>query len=356
MLIISLIYHLIIVVSVFRHFFNFFYIILILNRKVILRMSGYSMKRIGNLYENIYKLENIMQAFDEVCKNTKNKRKVNNYRNYKCIYISRIYNTLINHNYVVGTYNIFTIYEPKKRRIVSQAIFDKIVNHLVSRYILIPAIDSKLISTNVASRKNLGTKAGLEYFNKFNRICKIKYGTYYILKCDISKFFASINHEILKNKISKIIKDKYALDIVFKIIDSDEEGLSIGNMTSQVLAVFYLNDLDHYIKEDLKIKYYVRYQDDFLLFHNSKLYLKECLEKIKKFLKKEDLKLNPKSRLYKSSDNFIFLGRNKYGKYAKYRNINRKLKKRFYLYKTQKINLTSLTSSIICYRNLKLKG
>lgn len=80
-------------------------------------------------------------------------------------------------------------------------------------------------------------------------------------------------------------------------------------MTSQVLAIFYLNDLDHYIKEELKIKYYVRYQDDFLLFHESKDYLKKCFEKIKIFLAKEKLELNKKSRIYKNTNHFIFLGR-----------------------------------------------
>lgn len=297
-------------------------------------------------------MENILEAFNEVCKNTKNKRKTNNFKTYKCIYIARIYNTLINNSYDVGPYNIFTIYEPKKRRIVSQGIIDKIINHLVSRHILIPAIDSKLISTNVASRKGLGTNAGLAYFYKFNRICKIKYGTYYILKCDIKKFFSSINHEILKTKLSRIIKDKFALNIVFKIIDSDENGLSIGNMTSQVLAVFYLNDLDHYIKEVLKIKYYVRYQDDFLLFHPSKIYLKYCLRKIQSFLEKEKLELNKKTRIYKSTNSFVFLGRNKYGKYVKYKSIKRKIKKKNYLYREKRITLSSLTSTIICYNNL----
>ena len=94
------------------------------------------------------------------------------------------------------------------------------------------------------------------------------------MKCDISKFFSSINHDILKEKILKRIKDKDAIKIVFDIIDSYSPGLGIGSMTSQVLAIFYLNDLDHFIKETLKIKYYVRYQDDFLLFHPSKEYLK----------------------------------------------------------------------------------
>ena len=310
------------------------------------------MKRKKDLYQNICKLNNILKAYTEVCRNTKNKRKVANYKQYKCIYISRIYKTLVNKSYVVDPYNVFTIYEPKKRRIVSQNMHDKVINHLVSREILCPSLIPCLIDENVASRKKMGTKKGLELANKYHHICKLKYEKYYILKCDISKFFASINHEILKEKLRKKIKDKDALDIVFSIIDSDEDGLSIGNMSSQILAIFYLNDMDHFIKENLKIKYYVRYQDDFLLFHNSKSYLKFCHTQIKLFLQKEGLTLNKKTRIYNNNNNFIFLGRNKKGNYAKYRDVNRRLKKRIYLYKTGHINLNSLVSSYISYQTL----
>ena len=313
------------------------------------------MKRKNNLYENICKIENIMAAFNEVCKNTKNKRKVNILREYKCIYISRIYNTLINKEYKVGPYNVFTIYEPKERRIVSQNMVDKIVTNLVARQILMPAIMPGLIDTNVASRKYMGTSKGLKYFYDYERKCKIKYGKYYTLKCDVSKFFASIDHDILKQKITRKIKDKDALKIVFDIIDSEENGLGIGNMTSQVLAVFYLNDLDHFIKETLKIKYYVRYQDDFLLYHESKEYLKYCLEEIRKFLEKEKLNLNTKTRIYKNTNNFIFLGRNKKGKYAKYRNLKRKIKNKMFLYENGNIELNSIMNTMINYKNLNKK-
>ena len=178
----------------------------------------------------------------------------------------------------------------------------------------------------------MGTRRALELCNKYHNKCKIKYKDYYILKADISKFFASIDHDIKKKKLKTRIKDKDALDIVFNIIDSDDEGLSIGNMTSQVLAIFYLNDMDHFIKEELKIKYYVRYQDDFLLFHQSKSYLKYCLEQLKIFLEKDGLKLNRKTRIFKNTNNFIFVGRNSHGRYAKYRTVNRRLKKKRYLY------------------------
>ena len=310
------------------------------------------MKRKDNLYINLYNIENIIKAFNEVCRNTKNKRKVNNYREYKCIYISRIYNILKNKEYKVGKYNIFTIYEPKKRRIVSQNMFDKTINHLVARNILIPALIPCLIEQNVASRKNMGTSKGLEYFYKYKNICNCKYKDYYILKCDIKGFFYNINHGILKEKLKKKIKDRDALKIIFNIIDSEENGIPIGNMTSQILAIFYLNDMDHYIKEKLKIKYYVRYQDDFILFHESKKYLKYCLNEIIKFLEKEKLELNKKSRLYKNTNTFIYLGRNQEGKNAKYRGINRKIKKKIYKYKNNEIKLMSLISTIIYYNYL----
>ena len=279
------------------------------------------MKRMGNLYNNICKIENIRSCYKEVCKNTRNKTRVENLRAYKSIYISRIYNIVINKFYKVGPYNKFMIYDPKQREIVSQNVQDKIINHLVARFILYPALLPCLLDVNVASRKNMGTSKGLSYTADFHRKCKIKYGTYYILKCDISKFFANINHGILKKKILNRIKDKDALKIVFDIIDSNEKGLYIGTMTSQILAVFYLNDMDHFIKETLKIKYYVRYQDDFLLFHPSKDYLKFCLKELKDFLAKENLSLNSKTRIYKNTDNFLFLGRNSRGKYCHYRNV-----------------------------------
>ena len=185
------------------------------------------MKRKNDLYKNICKIENIFSEYNEVCKNTKNKRKVSNLKEYKAIYISRIYNILNSRSYVVGPYNVFTIYEPKERRIASQGVQDKIINHLVARFILYPALMPCLINENVASRPGLGTKKGYELANNFHRICKIKYKDYYILKCDISKFFASIDHDILKAKLLRRIKDKDAIKIVFDIIDSDETGLSI---------------------------------------------------------------------------------------------------------------------------------
>ena len=316
---------------------------------------GERMKRKGNLYSNLCSIKNIEDAFNEVCRNTKNKRKVEIFKEYKCLYISRIYSILENREYKPDKYNIFKVYEPKERIVISQNMQDKIINHLVTRQILYPAILPCLINENVASRENMGTKKGLEYYYNYIRNCKSQFKKFYILKCDISKYFASIDHKILKQKLRRKIKDKEALKIVDDIIDSYETGLGIGNMTSQCLAIFYLNDMDHYIKEELKIRYYVRYQDDFLLFHESKEYLQECLSKIREFLKKEKLELNRKTRIYSNKENFVFLGRKKNKNYANYRRIKSKLNKRFFLFENDIISLNSLLGSINSFNSLDRK-
>ena len=313
------------------------------------------MKRYNNLYSNIYNINNIISCFDEVCKNTKNKKKVEEFKQYKTIYISRIYNELKNKTYKVGKFNIFYIYEPKKRRIVSLNMYDKVINHLVSRYILNIALTPCLIDSNCASREGKGTTYALNIYFKYRNIMNRKYNNYYILKCDIKSYFASIDKNILKSKIIRRIKDKDSIDIIDKILESDDV-LSIGFMTSQILGIYYLNDLDHFIKEDLGIKYYVRYQDDFILIHESKEYLKYCLIMIKNFLYKEKLILNDKTRIYKNTNNFIFLGRNIYSKYSKYRSINKKIKVNSYLYENNIINFNRYLSSYICYKGFVEKN
>ena len=288
--------------------------------------------------------------------NTRNKRQVHQLQKNADKVLHSIYEELKNEKYVVGKYNIFVIYEPKQRVIVSQGMKDKIVNHLIAREILYPAILPCLVPYNVASRPGMGTRKALEYMDRYRKEFSKKYGKYYILKCDISRFFLSINHRILKKKLRKKIKDPKALKIVFDVIDSHNSGIGIGSMTSQVLAIFYLNDMDHFIKEELKIKGYIRYQDDFLLFSESKEYLEKCLERIKEFLKKEKLTLNNKTRIYTSNENICFLGRNLYGQYAKRRTVKKRMKKRFILLQEGKISLNSYIASKLCYEKLMRKS
>ena len=229
---------------------------------------------------------------------------------------------------------------------MSQNLYDKIINHLVSFYILKPSIEPCLIDTNVATRTSKGTDYAIRMFRKYINKIKLKYDKFYVLKFDISKYFYNIDHNILKKILKRKIKDRDALDIVYKIIDSTNDnyindyidllinkfkekignekiieelyrlprykygkGLPIGNMTSQILAIFYLNDLDHYIKEKLGIKFYIRYMDDGILIHPNKKYLNFCLQEIRKILRVEyKLELNKKTKLYSSDENIEFLG------------------------------------------------
>ena len=319
-------------------------------------IDGGIVKRFNNLYQNIYKPENIKACYYEVVHNTKSKRQVSQLQKKADIVLRNIYEELKNEKYVVGKYNIFVIYEPKQRIIVSQGMKDKIVNHLIAREILYPALLPCLLPYNVASRPGMGTRKALEYMDRYRKEFSARSKKYYILKCDVSRFFLSIDHKILKKKLRKRIKDAKALKIVFDVIDSHKSGIGIGSMTSQVLAIFYLNDMDHYIKEELKIKGYIRYQDDFVLFSESKEYLQFCLKKIKEFLAKEKLTLNAKTRIYTSNQNICFLGRNFYGQYAKRRTVKRKMKRRLYLLKEGKIGLNNYIASKICYEKLMRKA
>ena len=234
---------------------------------------------------------------------------------------------------------------------MSQEIEDKIVNHLVAKYFLIDIFDKTLQNRNCATRKGKGTHYALRLFKKDYNYLKNKYGKFNILKMDISKYFYNLDHEIIKQLVRKKVKDKNVLKIVDVIIDSTDEeyineeiiklknnekqrilnsnyndkvkriqeidqlplyqkgkGVCIGNMVSQIIATFYLDELDKYIEEDLKIKAHVRYMDDFYCMHNDKMYLKECLEKIRQHLEKYKLKLNCKTKIYSSTENVEFLG------------------------------------------------
>ena len=310
------------------------------------------MKRYSNLYKKIT-LKYIMDIYNKQIKvNTKNKVKIYKFEEHYTANIIRIYKKLKDKNYHIAGYNIFLIKEPKYRIIMSQEIFDKLINHVVARKFLLPVLEKTLINTNVATRKNKGTHYGIKYLKKY--LNKLKGSEFYALKFDISKYFYNTCHDILINLLKKKIKDDDVIDILIKIINSTDKkyvnneinrlkekeilkikqsnlsekvkvqrigeinriplyecgkGLPIGNMTSQILAIFYLNELDHYIKENLHIKYYIRYMDDGVLLSNDKEHLKYCLKEIEKIVNKYKLKLNNKTKIINVSiEGLDFLG------------------------------------------------
>lgn len=308
------------------------------------------MRRVNNIYDSILDIKVIQKIYSSrVRVNTKNKLKLEKFENNyvsNMIYIKQI---LEEKNYKPGRYNIFLIKEPKLRIIMSQNIIDKLINHVVSQYFLINIFESTLIEENVATRKNKGTKYGIFLLKKY--LNEVKDKNFYILKFDISKYFFNLDHDIIKELLVHKIKDKEALKILYDIVDSTDscyvnerinllkekeiqrinnsnskdkerlikeikelpnyevgKGLPIGNMSSQFLAILYLNELDHFIKSKLKIKYYIRYMDDGVIIHQNKEYLQYCLEEINKILERYKLKLNKKTKIYSCKEGFEFLG------------------------------------------------
>ncbi len=304
------------------------------------------MKRQNNLYQKITDTGNIINMYNKKVKvTTKNKLKIEKFNDYYTINITDVENSLKTKTYEVGKYNIFLISEPKIRVIMSTNIRDKLVNHLVAKHFLIDTLEKSLINENIATRKDKGTKYGIDLTKKYLNEIKKDHKNIYFLKFDISKYFYNIDHNILKKLLKKKIKDKDALDLIFYIIDSTNEeyvnerinylkvkkidqtsdskikeeigripvyeygkGLPIGNMTSQFLAIYYLNELDHFIKEKLNIKYYIRYMDDGILIHHDKKYLKYCLKEIEKIITKYKLELNNKTRINHIKNGLDFLG------------------------------------------------
>ena len=310
------------------------------------------MKRKKKLYDTIT-FEDIKRVYlRQIRVNTKNKVKIRKFEDFYSINLSRAKKIINDKNYIPGKYNIFLIKEPKYRIIMSQNIIDKLINHVIADKILLPTLDNSLINMNVATRTGKGTHYGIRYLKKY--LNELKGETIYALKFDISKYFYSIDHEILFGLLKKKIKDKDALDILFKIIKSTDsgyvnkkieflkkkelskiknmnipynhykriikeienipiyekgKGLPIGNMTSQIMAIYYLNELDHYIKEKLHSKYYIRYQDDGVILSHDKEYLKYCLSKIEKVVDKYKLKLNKKTKIINvNREGIDFLG------------------------------------------------
>ena len=172
-----------------------------------------------------------------------------------------------------------------------------------------------------ASVKNRGIMRGMNYLKRI--LVQDRKYTKYCLKLDVKHFYPSINKETLKNKFRKIIKDKDTLWLIDAIIDSSKEGVPIGNYTSQWFANFYLQDLDHFIKEELHVKYYIRYMDDIVLFSNNKKELRKVKYAIDEFLVKESLTIKENWQLFKTDSRPIdFLGYRFYRGYTTLRRSN----------------------------------
>lgn len=281
------------------------------------------MKRYNNLYPQITDFSNLVLAARQAQRGKRFRENVLKFNYNLEAQLAKIKSELESKTYQPGRYKTFEICEPKPRLISAAPYRDRVVHHALCN-IIVPIFENTFIADSYANRLGFGTHKALRRFTSFARDSR------YILQCDIKKYFPSIDHEILKSLLRRKLKCHDTLWLAETIINSSNpqvsvidhfpgddllsplqhrRGLPIGNLSSQFFANVYLNSLDHFIKEQLKAKKYVRYVDDFALFSDDYEFLAEARIAIEKFLVNLRLKLHPvKSQLYETRHGANFLG------------------------------------------------
>jgi len=273
-------------------------------------------KKFVKKYHDIITVENLLRAWQEfLCGKTKR----NDVALFQAKLMDNIFDlrhNLINKSYTHGAYQAFNISDPKPRNIHKATVRDRLLHHLLFHE-LYSYYDNKFIYDSYSCRINKGThKAIYRFANLTQKISSNQTRSCFVLKCDIKKFFASINHEILKNILAKHICDQDIVWLLGQIIDSfhapDQSGtgLPLGNLTSQLFVNIYMNEFDQFVKRKLKVKYYIRYADDFVILDKNKNSLENIIQLVADFLScKLKLELHPDKTFVKTIASGVdFLG------------------------------------------------
>lgn len=267
------------------------------------------MKRQAGLFERIIRFDNLLLAARKAAQGKRHKPSVARFEFHLEQELLVLAQELEDLTYQPGSYFTFEIYDPKRRRICAAPYRDRVVHHAVCN-VLEPHFERRLIFDTYACRPGKGSHAAIQRAQHFAR----QHG--YFLKCDIHKYFDSVDHGMLKTLLTRLFKDTSLLALLQRIIEHAPpgaragKGLPIGNLTSQHFANLYLGELDHHLKDRLSIKGYLRYMDDLLLFADDKPSLHRWLADIQRFLH-EKLRLNLKdkaTRVAPVSEGIPFLG------------------------------------------------
>lgn len=264
------------------------------------------MKRAGNLYKAIADPDNLRLAFWKAAKGKRDRKEVMAFGHYLEENLQQIRSQLLAHEPDIGHYRFFTVYDPKQREICAASFPERVLHHAVMN-LCEPILDRCAIFDSYACRKGKGNRKAIARAKNFAG------KNAFYLQLDIHRYFDSIDHEILLSLLRRRFKDPELMDLFGKLLSTYHKtpgkGLPIGNLVSQHLANFYLSPLDRWIKEELKVRHYLRYMDDFLLFSNDKALLKKELLYLKERLR-DSLKLELKQgiKLNRTSHGFTFLG------------------------------------------------
>lgn len=331
-------------------------------------------KQLKKVYSEIYDFENLHRAYINARKNKRYRAEVLKFSENLEENLIELQNQLMWHEYKIGRYREFYVYEPKKRLIMALPFRDRIIQWAIYQ-VLNPIFDKMYINDSYACRDGKGTQRAVQKLQYWLKKIDRTNRKYYCLKMDISKYFYRVDHEVIMNILSKKIADKDTLELLRGIINSEEtafglplgynpddvetrlsdKGMPIGNLSSQMLANLYLNELDQFVKRKLKMKYYIRYMDDFLILHDDKREIHDMLNIVKEFLETElKLNLNNKTSIRPVSLGIEFVGYRVWSAHIKLRKSSTmKMKKRLkYLqkqYSKGKINLDRVNCTVQSY-------
>ncbi len=284
------------------------------------------MKKYKNLYQEICSKENIALAFRKARKGKSQKTYVIEFENNLKENLKILREELLSEEYKPRPLRTFVIRDPKVRKIRKSYFVDRIVHHAICN-ILEPIFEKRFIYDSFANRIGKGTLNAIKRFDKFKqKVSKNNTRNCYVFKADVKHYFDEVSHSILINILRKKINDEKLISLVIKVLrnHSDKVGMPLGNMTSQFFANVYLNELDQFVKNELKAKFYIRYVDDFVIIDNDKTILENHKEKIDFFLKEKlQIELHPnKSKILLLKRGIAFLGFRNYSYHRLLRKAN----------------------------------
>ncbi|MEX2090849.1 MAG: reverse transcriptase domain-containing protein [Candidatus Paceibacterota bacterium] len=245
-------------------------------------------------YNNIISLENLLKAWKEFVRGKRKRKDVQEFERNLLSNIISLHQSLFEKTYCHSGYEAFNISDPKPRNIHKAGVRDRLLHHAIYR-ILYPFFDKTFIADSYSCRIAKATHKAINRFHSFvYQVSENGKKTVWILKCDIRKFFDNIDHKILLDILKIRILDQDIVWLLKNVIHSFSKnpgkGLPLGNLTSQLFVNIYMNEFDQLVKHKLKVKYYVRYADDFVILSQDKFWLEELLSKLADFLS-ERLKL-----------------------------------------------------------------
>ncbi|TWT40859.1 Group II intron-encoded protein LtrA [Thalassoglobus neptunius] len=281
------------------------------------------MKRFGHLWENLVDIGNLYSAYRKARRGKRGQRAVERFEYCREFELVKLQQQLIEGTYRPGAYRTFMLYDTKVRMISAAPFRDRVMHHALCN-VIEPIFERTFIHDSYASRKGKGTHAAIRRYQQFAS------QNAYVLKCDVRRFFPSVDHQILRQRLARKIKDPQVLNLAGLIIDHSNRqadvpgmfpgddlltslerrrGIPIGNQTSQFFGNVYLDALDHFVKEELRCKAYLRYVDDFVLLSNDKPRLAHWRMAIEQFLITLRLWLHPTKRvIIRTCDGIRFLG------------------------------------------------